>query len=268
MEISIYAIRFEGLIVYVGQTKDSPRKRFLKHLSSARTGRKNCPKLYDHIRSHNPSQYDFMQIDSCSHEESEEREKKWIKTHNTYHNGEGLNCHPGGNQTRGKDHYLYGKKPAQHIMEASAAARKGKPLSEQHKANQRAGHAANRLNSKRLKPVKCDQTGEIWDSLSTCAKHFEVEVGSITHRIKYADIKYSRNDGKLGFFTFSYTDKETVRQKRQPSKKVVKIECIETGKIYKSCLDACRELNLQPSNLSNHLAGKRKSAGGYTFKRY
>lgn len=44
------------------------------------------------------------------------------------------------------------------------------------------------------------------------------------------------------------------------------IICMETGQIFKSCKEASIELHISRGNLSSVLTGKRKSAGGFTFK--
>ena len=47
---------------------------------------------------------------------------------------------------------------------------------------------------------------------------------------------------------------------------IKKIQCVDTGDIYKSSAEAGRCLNLNASHISACCLGKRKSTGGYTFK--
>lgn len=46
----------------------------------------------------------------------------------------------------------------------------------------------------------------------------------------------------------------------------VSIECVETGVRYSSAKEASEKLGISRGNLSSVLTGKRKSAGGFTFK--
>lgn len=44
------------------------------------------------------------------------------------------------------------------------------------------------------------------------------------------------------------------------------VECIETGKVYKSTRDAWRDTNAGYSHISECASGKRKTAGGYHWR--
>lgn len=59
-------------------------------------------------------------------------------------------------------------------------------------------------------------------------------------------------------------------KQKEPSKtrtvKSRKVQCIETGVVYKSASEACRELKLVQSCLNYVLNGKRKSTNGMTFR--
>lgn len=258
--------------MYVGQTSQSSvHKRWIKHCSNARRGRSFCPKLYNHMRKHGIYNYDIIEIEQCSVEESEAREKHWIRFYDTFRNG--CNLHPGGNQTRGVYHYMHKQRPAKHIIEASVASRIGKPLSEDHKANQRKAAAEGRNKRTDLKPVVCDQTGETWDSVSSCAKHFGVNTVAVIYRIRHQVERKARNGNALGNFTFSYVGEET-REKivHKAPKDSFEIRCNETGQVFKNMREACSVLNLAPAQLCNYFklppTTKKytvRQVKGYTF---
>lgn len=267
---TVYGVKYDNKVIYIGVTTRGLKSRIQGHFKNANSaaGRlsRTCPKFYEFIRENNDlSRYSVIVLGQYTLEEGQKKEREFIEKYNTRITG--CNVAPGGNNPVGNEHYLYGKPISRKIIEASIKARKGKPLSEEHKKKQREGHAANKANSKSIKAVKCDQTGEQWISLTECAKHFGVSPGAIKHRIKYQNERKARNGSKLANYTFSYLDEQTEKKIHKPNKRKIKIQCIETEKIYNSQLEACNEMGLCAGNLSAHLAGRRQKAGGYTFRR-
>lgn len=51
------------------------------------------------------------------------------------------------------------------------------------------------------------------------------------------------------------------------SKTKITVKCLETGKIYKSLLDAANDLDLKAGNISRHLRGIIKHVKGYHFEK-
>ncbi len=45
------------------------------------------------------------------------------------------------------------------------------------------------------------------------------------------------------------------------------VRCVQTGSVFPSQGEAARSMGLSPGNLSQHLNGKYKHVGGYTFNR-
>jgi len=56
------------------------------------------------------------------------------------------------------------------------------------------------------------------------------------------------------------------RGKQKRGRKTRPIMCVETGQEFDSATDACREYDIAPSNMSNHLSGVLKKVRGYTFR--
>lgn len=203
MKIYIYAVKFEDKVVYVGQTFQDPKHRWWKHQSAARRGRNHCPKLYNHMRKHGLDNYTFEVIETCKVEISEEREKFWIAHYNTFHNG--LNCHPGGNQTRGKYHYSYGIQPKK-AVKASVASRLGTKHSAEHVEKIRAAHIG-RKQPQNYIAITCDQNGKTYEKIQDAED--DLKICGISSYLKG---KVSAVSG----YTFKYVDesKETARVKK------------------------------------------------------
>lgn len=63
-----------------------------------------------------------------------------------------------------------------------------------------------------------------------------------------------------------YLTEETKQKLREVNKNKIKVKCIETGIIYDSIHNASRITNIAYQNIYKVCKGKRKSAGGYTWK--
>ena len=57
------------------------------------------------------------------------------------------------------------------------------------------------------------------------------------------------------------------RNKSYTDKISIKVMCVETGEIFNSVIEASRKKNINKSNLHYTVCGKRKTAGGYHWKR-
>lgn len=100
----IYAIKFHGEVIYVGQTGDSVDARFWKHMHCAVNGYggSRIPKLQRHIRKHRAVGYTFEMLEIVSKEKRQERERAWIKKHDTQNK---CNTTAGGITAHGIEHY-------------------------------------------------------------------------------------------------------------------------------------------------------------------
>lgn len=197
--ITIYGIEFAGKIMYVGQTQSSMQVRWWRHMSNARTGRDSCPHLYRHMRKHSLIGYKEIELERCAEELAAEREMYWIAHHKAFGEG-GLNCHPGGNQTRGVHHYLHGKTVSRHIVEASVKARRGTKHSAEHIEKIRAANTGKKQPVNYIRIV-CDQNGKTYESQDAASKDLGILKGSVSEMLR----------GKTaiaGGFTFKYADHE------------------------------------------------------------
>lgn len=200
----IYAIKFRGEVVYVGQTGDSIDARFFKHIRNGYgnyDGGSRVPKLYDHMKKNQPSDYTFELLEIVREEEKHLREQFWIEHYKTRSK---CNTTSGGIAAQGPDHYLYGVKGGcEAAVKASVSARLGKPLSAEHKRKKSETYKRNRASHKHIRKIRCKQTGRKWETLSDCAAHFGVSLHAITNRIDKEAPERVRNK-TLGKFTFEY----------------------------------------------------------------
>lgn len=123
-------------------------------------------------------------------------------------------------------------------------------------------------NRSNLKAVVCDQTGQEWESISECARHFNVNMVSIIYRIKNEINRSARGGNALKHYTFSYKNKPTPEKvKVKISERWMPVRCIQTGKEYRSARKACIDLGLSTGQLTGYFQGKYKNVKGYTFER-
>ncbi len=229
--VIIYGIKFQDKIVYVGQTTSTAEKRLSKHLSLARCGKNFCPKLYNHMRKNELMGYSTTVLDACSLVDSEAREKYWIAEYKTYENW--LNCHPGGNQARGKDHYSFGIRPDAAIA-ASVAARVGKKLSPELIAKKRLIRLGQKQPENYI-AIICDQNGKTYESQDAAAKDLGIFNANISACLRG---KTSAASG----FTFKYADPE------REANRVTKIKTYRGAGTEKDKAGAQRRLERERAN--------------------
>ena len=107
------------------------------------------------------------------------------------------------------------------------------------------------------KPVKCLETGEIFESIAEATLKYPK--ASISECLRGKQL----TAGGLHW--------EYIREKDKPSTvklkdlRYVNVECVETGKIFKSIKEAENYYNIH--NISVCLSGKQKTAGGYHWRK-
>lgn len=167
----IYAIKFRGKVIYIGQTTMSVDARFWEHLNRAENGRRGVPKLYSHMCKNSFRNYTFELLEIPEPGKEEEREIFWISKMRTRDTG--CNTTPGGKVARGKDHYMWGRAAHPQAIAASVAWRKGKPLPQEWRDAISRGNKGKPRNNQR---VVCETTGEEFHSIRDAAKHFGVSM--------------------------------------------------------------------------------------------
>ncbi len=176
-KVQVYAIRHEGIIIYIGNTGTPIEKRFQDHIYRARiNSHRHCRKLNDHMRTNNYTGYSYEWLENTTEDLRYEREKYWIKKFNTRENG--CNSTLGGISAVGEDHYMWGREHKPETKEKIRIAHTGRPLKEAHKEAIRKAN----LNIDRTSVshrVKCITTGQEFKSIVECADHYKVTMFTI-----------------------------------------------------------------------------------------
>lgn len=88
-----------------------------------------------------------------------------------------------------------------------------------------------------------------------CVNHKdECKTNNCVENLEFCDAKYNNNYG--------------TRNERAAKSLQKKVQCIETEEIYESLKEAAKSNFISVSHLSNHLVGRRKSAGGLHWRYY
>lgn len=85
--------------VYIGQTRNSLKERFQYHLYASMKENNLHRPLYLAMKKYGFNHFSIEQIEECSEEELDEREKYWIAYYNSYNDG--YNATIGGNGFQG-----------------------------------------------------------------------------------------------------------------------------------------------------------------------
>lgn len=184
---TIYGLEFGDRIIYVGSTERSPAKRLSRHYSDAKSGK--ISPLYCWMREEMPL-LRMKILEVCTSMERYERERHFIAFHDTITNGFNTDLTDRKGRPKGcvnpigEDHYLYGKKVSRHIVDASVAARRGKHLSEEHKAKLRAAHVGREDQSTK---VRCIDTGETFPSIAEAARIKNISTSSLLRNLNGAN---------------------------------------------------------------------------------
>lgn len=164
----VYVIMYEEEVIYVGSTKRTPGHRLSQFFAAAKIGTKSSNMLR-FIREHqDTSKYRAVVVKYCENYLEEEgklmQKLGFLKILNQSPN-------PSGNSSiENRTRYWAGKRPDAAIA-ASVAARKGKPLSEEHKA---------KCAKNTARAVLCVTTGQTFKSATEAARVLGIKSVSIS----------------------------------------------------------------------------------------
>lgn len=221
--------------MYIGQTTQDPLERYGQHKSDAK--RRPIGRLHKAINKYKPENFSFEILEICELSNLSEREIYYIALYDSYNKNVGYNMSTGGENGRigvapwnkgltketsplikkmaekmsGKGNWFYGKKhPPERIEhwrksksgELSHSWGKTRPDNAQRNANkvwtEEEKAKISRANSK---PIRCIQTGIVYDSVKSCAKKLGLDSNTL-HKIIRG--KQKHRDG----YTFEYVNKE------------------------------------------------------------
>ena len=161
--------------IYIGQTKQGYRRRFIQHLCPS----EGCPLFRNAVKKYGRQNFECELIDIAETQaEANEKEKMWIKALGTYKPENGYNLSMGGvigsfnedtlrrmsEAHKGDKNYFYGKHHTDETKKIMSEKKKGLYCGEKHP---------------KARKVRCIDTGEIFNT------------------IKDAEIKYNVSHGKI-----------------------------------------------------------------------
>lgn len=143
--------------VYIGQTSQNLKRRWIHHLSKAKSKKRNY--IHNAINKYGKDNFKVEEIDSCADGfEADKKEMYWIDHYNSFNSSYGYNLSVGGHKHKilseetkkkiskslkgrqfSKEHKKAisegkkGQKPAKHTVDNSVKNRVGKKLSDEHK---------------------------------------------------------------------------------------------------------------------------------------
>ena len=107
------------------------------------------------------------------------------------------------------------------------------------------------------RPVRCIQTGEVFESLNACAKAHSIAPSNLCEHLK---------GGKSLVKGRQYEYAESTQPTTKHSRKAKPIRCIETGVTFRSLNSAAKTYNIPPNSIHQQLTGVYTTAGGKTFE--
>ena len=191
-----------------------------------------------------------------------QKEKDYISLYNSVENG--YNNSPGGSGTS--------QATRQKLSQALIGIKRGqKSINKQIQTKKNmSGFSTgfDPIDAKNSKRVRCKETQDVFGSIA------EAENWSNTTKIGLCCCGLREHAGRhpitKQLLSWEFVDKDTPITKRclekKSSKKINKILCIETNKIYNTATDAERDTNIARCNIARVCQGKRKTAGGYHWR--
>lgn len=214
--------------VYIGQTTRTLYERWANG-----KGYSSCTKFQNAILKYGWNNFDHIILEcGLNEDELNNKEKYWINKYNSI--SEGYNIDLGGNS------HHFSEEHRQKIRESNA-----KTLG---------------------KPVICLNTGQIYISCQEAKRQTGVEhIGDCcSGHLKTAG-KDENGNALFWKFLDDYTGKEIIPKIKQKRSKT-KVLCIETNIKYNSAKEAERITGIDSGSIGRVCNGKRKTAGGYSWK--
>ena len=259
--------------VYIGQTVQPIKNRFLQHIYSAKKG-STCS-LHLAISKYGQEHFFIELIEECNVENLDNREKYWINYYDSYNNG--YNMTLGGSsiytadskRIKIDDLYIYklwdeGKSSGE-IEEITGYSKstirthlmKYKNYSIE-ESEQRGYKKSARTKEKKI--YQWDQNGNFIAEYQS-ARDADQKTG-----ISYKNLSLALN-GKnktAGGFLWTFTNKKPIIEKK---KRIVQYD-IEDNliAIYDTQTEAGKMTAIDPSGIGKVIHGKRKTCGGYKWK--
>ena len=107
------------------------------------------------------------------------------------------------------------------------------------------------------KPVRCVETGVVYESLTKAAEVFGVSYSAIANAVN------GLCETSCGFhWEFAKENPPTKQIKKPPKTTAKSIRCVETQEVFKSLREAAEFFGIHSSGIGHALNGRNKTAGG------
>lgn len=162
--------------IYIGQTKQGYRKRFVQHLCPT----DGSPLLRRAVKKYGRENFECELLDIAeTQEDANEKEKLWISVLGTYKSENGYNLSMGGvignfnedtlkrmsNSHKGSKNHFYGKHHTDETRKIMSDKKRGLYCGEKHP---------------RAKKVKCVDTGEVFNTMRDAEIKYNIPRGKIS----------------------------------------------------------------------------------------
>ena len=162
--------------IYIGQTKQGYRKRFIQHLCPT----DGSPLFRNAVKKYGKDSFECELIDvAYSQKEANEKEKLWIKLLGTYKKENGYNLSMGGcigsfnDETlkrmseahKGSNNHFYGKHHTDETKKIMSEKKKGLYCGDKHP---------------KARKVRCIDTGEIFNTIKDAEVKYKISHGKIS----------------------------------------------------------------------------------------
>lgn len=237
---------------YIGQSQNIKERNYREKrnmkLGKFHNSNEN-PHFVNAIKKYGVNAFEFVIIEYCSVNELNEKEIYYIKKYNSK-SPNGYNLTDGGKATRGYKHTKEARKKMSEIQKRLYAEGKtcfgGKRFIASGKDNPNYGKRWTCTKEEYEKKYG-KRRSYVGENNPNYGKHPSEKTKEIWHK--------QRTGRKLS--------KEWRKKISENSASSKKVKCIETGKIYKSCVLAAKDNNIKtPRNIGDVCNGKHKTCGG------
>lgn len=272
----VYSITFPSNKRYIGITTKNPKTRYREHISHALYGNCGQRKIYKAINKYGADNLKFEVLVEIEKETKELLlkdlcllEQKYINDFDSFFNG--YNCTLGGEGTFGlvgELNQFYGKKHTPETinrLKELASVRKHteetkRKISEAGKGRKHSKESIEKMKQrKERKQVICLDTNDTFNSSTDCSNHFKIARSDIR---KVCEGERITAHG----MKFRYIIDGVIQEVQEPeNKRVRKVKCVQTGKVYDSIKECCADLGVRHQHVSAILRGRQKTTRGYSF---
>lgn len=236
--------------IYVGKTARTLEIRMKEHLNETDTYIDRA------IQKYGIDAFDVSVIEECDDEKLNEREIYWIAFYNCK-KPNGYNLTDGGEGVIGykfspeliaqRSKSRQGKKFSEKARKALSNSKKGKKFSDEVRARMAQG-------SKSKCPIKCIETGEIFESITAASKWAKIKRLNIRRALLHST-------STAGGYHWCYVDRNNPPLRNQRP-----VKCVETGEIFESITSAAKSIGVSNGAIRNVLFGRNHTAGGYHWE--